>query len=213
MATKLKRVGVQRLSRADQKIRRTESMLDAAWVMFCEKGYEASTMEEVAESAGVSRYPVYYAFGDKQNLFLELWKKKVGEVFERVEPRIKRGGPLRLNLMALAQILAEDHQTVPYAPVDSLFFVVHSISLGRPDIAEKLNLVSASGVEYFAGIVESSSLGAGEKLAGPARNIAAHLLAMTSGLSVLRFQTHQLNVDAKHILKVFLTIALDTAKT
>jgi AcrR family transcriptional regulator len=209
MASTSKPVRAKRLSRADQKIKRTEDLLDAAWTLFCDKGYEGSTMEAVAEYAGVSRFPVYYAFGDKQNLFLELWKQRVGDVFEHVEPRIKRGGPLRNNLKAIAQILAEGHKPGPYPPIDSLFFVVHTISLSRPDIAEKLAVVSASGVEYFAGVIESSTLEPGEKLSGSAQNIAAHLLAMNSGLAILRFQTHQLKVDAKHILKIFLSIALD----
>jgi TetR/AcrR family transcriptional repressor of nem operon len=207
MAKEAKSGRVVRLSRADQKARRTEQLLHAAWTMFCEKGYEGTTIDEVAAYAGVSRYPVFYAFGDKQNLFLELWKEKVKGGFDAIEPRITRGATLRSNLQALAQLLVEDHATNSYA-VDSLFLVVQTIALSRPDIAEKLQAVSTNTVDYFTGIVASSRLEPGQQLRAPPRTVAAHLVAMISGLVTMRFQTHLVSVNVDDVFDTFMTIAI-----
>jgi AcrR family transcriptional regulator len=205
MATPLQPARAPRLSRAEQKTRRTETMLDAAWALFCEKGYEGSTMDEVAEYAGVSRYPVYYAFGDKQNLFMELWKKKVGSVLDTIEPHLKRGALLRINMEGLAQWVVDEHATNPYA-VDGLFYVVQTIGLSRPDIAEKLRGVSRSIVDYISGVIETSKLEPGQQLRAPARTVAAHVVAMVNGLSNMRSAADKVSVDKGDMTESFLTI-------
>src|ERR1043165_3499534 len=92
----------QRLSREEQKAERTQQLLDAARVMFMQKGYEAVTIDHVAEHAGYSRMPVYTLFGDKQNLFFELWRTATGELTTALIGRFRPGTPLRGNLKELA---------------------------------------------------------------------------------------------------------------
>ena len=71
-----------RRTREEQKADRSKELLAAAWVMFCDKGYEAVTIDDVAEHAGYSRMPIYSLFGDKQNLFFELQRSKTTELLE-----------------------------------------------------------------------------------------------------------------------------------
>ena len=205
MANALKPVRAPRLSRADQKTKRTETMLDAAWTLFCEKGYEGSTMDEVAEIAGVSRYPVYYAFGDKQNLFLELWKKKVGSALNTIESKVKQGAPLKANLKAIAQWVVDEHAANPYA-VDGLFFVVQTIGLSRPDIAKKLQDESTNIIDHITGIIASSTLEAGQQLRAPARTVATHVIGFVNGLANMRSEVHKVSVNTPDLLDTFLTM-------
>lgn len=206
MATTLKKSArPTRLSRADQKTKRTEELLDAAWALFSEKGYESTTMDEVAEHAGVSRYPVYYAFGDKQNLFFELWKKRVVSELDKIQSRVKRGGSLRSNLEGIAQWMVDEHTANPYL-VDGLFFVVQTIGLSRPDITEKLQSVSANIVDLIAGIIESSTLEPGQQLRAPARTVATHVIGMVNGISNMRSGVQKVSVNTSDLLDAFLTI-------
>jgi AcrR family transcriptional regulator len=200
-----------RLSRADQKLKRTGQLLEAAWQVFREKGYEGTTIDEVAEYAGVSRFPVFYAFGDKQNLFLELWKEKVKESFEVIEPRVKRGASLSTNLRALAQLLVENHASHS-THVDSLFFVVQTIALSRADIAAKLEEISASMADYFSGIIAASKLEAGQQLRAPAKTVGAHLLAIIHGLNLMRFQIHRAAVNVDDVFDTFSTVVIRPRK-
>ena len=43
--------------------------------LFCEKGYNATNMSDVAEALGITRTPLYYYYKDKKNLYVEAIKK------------------------------------------------------------------------------------------------------------------------------------------
>lgn len=60
--------------------RRRPMILDAAFGVFLEKGYEGASMEEIARRAGVSKPVVYSSFAGKDALF--------GELLRREEERI-----------------------------------------------------------------------------------------------------------------------------
>ncbi|MES2489153.1 MAG: TetR/AcrR family transcriptional regulator, partial [Pseudomonadota bacterium] len=168
-------------------------------------GYEGSTMDEVAEIAGVSRYPVYYAFGDKQNLFFELWKKRVGSILNTIESKVKQGAPLKANLKAVAQWVVDEHAANPYG-VDGLFFVVQTIGLSRPDIAKKLQDESTNIIDHITGIIASSTLEAGQQLRAPARTVATHVIGMVNGLANMRSEVHKVSVNTPDLLDTFLTM-------
>lgn len=200
-----------RLSRAEQNTKRNAELLDAAWALFCERGYDGTTMEEVCKYAGVSKYPVYYAFGDKQNLFLELWKRNVNSILEILESRFERGAKLRFNLEALAQYAADDHKANPHK-VDGLYLVVQTVALSRPDIAEKLQAVSTSIVDSIADVIESSTLERGQKLRYPAQAAAIHVIAIINGLSTMRAVTKKVPFTASALLETLLTATTHSAK-
>jgi TetR/AcrR family transcriptional regulator len=58
--------------REEEKERRREEILDAAELVFSEKGFDAATMDQVARKARVSRALVYVYFKDKTALHLAI---------------------------------------------------------------------------------------------------------------------------------------------
>ena len=48
---------------------RRRQLVNVACPVFAERGYDATSLEEIAERAGVSRPILYSHFGDKQGLF------------------------------------------------------------------------------------------------------------------------------------------------
>jgi AcrR family transcriptional regulator len=56
-------------------------LLTAAIALFDVKGYAATTVREIVNSAGVTQPVLYYYFGNKEGIFLEL----MGDAFERFE--------------------------------------------------------------------------------------------------------------------------------
>ncbi|HKA15053.1 MAG TPA: TetR/AcrR family transcriptional regulator [Myxococcota bacterium] len=69
-----------RLPRAERR----QQLLEVSRGVFAERGFEAATLEEIAERAGVSRPIVYGHFGDKQRLF----ESVVGAEIARVEAAV-----------------------------------------------------------------------------------------------------------------------------
>jgi AcrR family transcriptional regulator len=51
---------------------RREAIMEAAWELFLEKGYEAVSVDEIIRKSGGSKSTVYDLFGSKEGLFLEL---------------------------------------------------------------------------------------------------------------------------------------------
>src|SRR3712207_207132 len=62
------------------------ALLKAALVVFSRRGYAATTLEEVARAANVTRGAVYWHFGSKA----ELYNALVREVSERSTPIIQQ---------------------------------------------------------------------------------------------------------------------------
>jgi AcrR family transcriptional regulator len=211
-ATPAPRLRKTRMSREEQKAARGQALLTAAWEAFCEKGYEAVTIDEVAERAGYSRMPVYSLFGDKQTLFFELWCSTVGQLEQLLFATIKPGAALTRNLRQLADAIAASGQKDPAAnPGERLFFVVQTIALSRPDIGERLEALARKVVDDVASIVRNSTLADGERLRATPEVIAAHLVAQINGLATVQFQTRQRYGSGRELAAIFRAIALKDA--
>jgi AcrR family transcriptional regulator len=64
--------GQTRIGRREQAERTRRRILDAAYELFCANGYEATTMQQVADTARVAVQTVYLRFGTKDQLLSEL---------------------------------------------------------------------------------------------------------------------------------------------
>lgn len=202
-----------RLSRVEQSAQRAQELLDAAWALFCEKGYEAVTIDEVAARAGYSRMPVYSLFGDKQNLYFELWQRTVGGLLTQIRASQKPGDSLRKNLQRLAGLMAApagtDTQSDPGSNSgEHLFFAVQTIALSRPDIADKLELLSRQVISDFAEVLGLSELAPGDVLRSDLSTVAAHLVAQINGMATVQFQTRRIYSNTRELTDLFISIAL-----
>ncbi len=52
-----------------------ERLLDAAEELFCEKGFEATSVRDLASAAGCNIASVNYYFGGKDKLYVEVWRR------------------------------------------------------------------------------------------------------------------------------------------
>src|SRR5882757_2888239 len=55
-----------------------QKLYDAAVTLIAEQGFSATTVDEIAERAGVAKGTVYYNFASKNDLFEELLRHGVG---------------------------------------------------------------------------------------------------------------------------------------
>ncbi|NGY03184.1 TetR/AcrR family transcriptional regulator [Solimonas terrae] len=200
-----------RLSRAEQNAQRSEELLAAAWTMFCQKGYEAVTIDDVAAQAGYSRMPIYSLFGDKQTLFFELWQVSLRRLADQLLAEMNLKGPLRRNLKRLAEMIADGRNTEPDGAGESLFFVVQTIALSRPDLEVRLQALARDVVTRFTEMIRSSTLADGEVLRSDAGTIAAHLIAHINGLSTVQFQTGHGYARSRELIPIFNAIAFKSA--
>jgi AcrR family transcriptional regulator len=99
----VKRSEPTRLSRRDQAKATQWRIMTAAYTLFCEQGYAATTMAQIAEVAGVAVQTVYFTFHTKPALLSRAYEVAVGG---EPEPVIPEQQPW------YAQMLAEPDITV-----------------------------------------------------------------------------------------------------
>jgi AcrR family transcriptional regulator len=63
---------------------RRAAILDSALAVFAERGYHASSIDDIAREGGVSKALIYEHFSSKQQLYAELLEQHAGELFERL---------------------------------------------------------------------------------------------------------------------------------
>ncbi|MEU6700255.1 TetR family transcriptional regulator [Pseudonocardia sp. NPDC046786] len=101
------------------------SILDTAIPLFVEQGYEATTMAQIAEQAGISQRSLFRYFGAKEDLVCGA-QDELGEMFARVvAEELPRTGPwdaLRAGWIAVT--------TANHTPDEA--FVLSRLILGTP---------------------------------------------------------------------------------
>lgn len=74
--------------------RRRPLVLDAAFELLLERGYEGASMEAIAEAAGVSKPVVYACYASKEELFKSLFQREEARVLGQIADALARAGPL-----------------------------------------------------------------------------------------------------------------------
>ncbi len=65
-------------------------ILNTAKEMFANKGFEGTTMDELAKKAGINKATIYYHFKNKDTLYEEVFSQCVNEVVEDLEQSVGR---------------------------------------------------------------------------------------------------------------------------
>ncbi len=118
---------------------RQAELLEIAITVFAERGYQATTMEEIAERAGVSKGMLYLYFKNKEALFGEVFRwfgSMTGEMMAQAMQDVEdEAEQIRCIAAAWAEV-AEQHRS--YVPLFLDFWAAASMSGLRHDYAEDL---------------------------------------------------------------------------
>jgi AcrR family transcriptional regulator len=85
----------QRVPNAERRRNSIRSVLDSALSLFVTQGYDATSMDDVAGRAGLTKGAVYFYFKDKISLLYALLERSEAELFEPIYQviRSKRSSP------------------------------------------------------------------------------------------------------------------------
>jgi AcrR family transcriptional regulator len=97
----------------DIKNLRKGEIIEKAAECFMQRGYHATSVDEVARHLGCTKGKVYYYYATKTDLFLDVHKEGMARLFEAVEPAACSEGDgltvLTAMLLAHAQAMLEHH--------------------------------------------------------------------------------------------------------
>jgi AcrR family transcriptional regulator len=84
---------------------RREQLLDIGRSLFAEKGFDATSVEEIAQRAGVSKPVVYEHFGGKEGLYAVVVDREVRRLLERITASLLGSHPRELLEQAAGALL------------------------------------------------------------------------------------------------------------
>jgi AcrR family transcriptional regulator len=91
---------------------RREQLLDVGRALFAEKGFEATSIEEIAARASVSKPVVYEHFGGKEGLYAVVVDREMTDLLNRLTSALSAGHPRKLvEQAALALLTYIEEQT------------------------------------------------------------------------------------------------------
>jgi AcrR family transcriptional regulator len=79
---------------------RREAILDAALEVFARRGYNGSSIDEIAQTAGISKALIYEHFPSKRELHVSLIEHHVQDIFERLAVAAATTDPGEVRLRA-----------------------------------------------------------------------------------------------------------------
>jgi AcrR family transcriptional regulator len=78
-------MSVQALTRREKQQQTRKSLLRAAVKLFCKRGLEGASIDEVAQAAGYTKGAFYANFKSKEELFLVMLDERFAEELERID--------------------------------------------------------------------------------------------------------------------------------
>ena len=95
-------------------------ILEIALAMFCERGYEETTMRAIAENAGVALGNTYYYFRSKEKLIQAFYERIHQETFEACRPVLDKERKLDARLRGVMRSMLRVIE--PYHHLSGLLF-------------------------------------------------------------------------------------------
>jgi AcrR family transcriptional regulator len=127
---------------------RRAQLIDVGRAVFAERGYEATSVEEIAERAEVSKPIIYEHFGGKEGLYAVIVDREMELIVRRISEGISSGSPReRLEHAALAFLIYVKERPTGFAvlshdaPVTSPTGGMSSL---LSDVAQRVGVVFAA---------------------------------------------------------------------
>ena len=161
------------------------AVLDAVRDCFWARGYEATSMRDLADATGLTCASLYNAFGDKQALYRRALDHYLAATLDERIPRLERTLPPRQALRAyfdevIARSLGDKGHRGCMLVNSALDATAFEPKLQR-EIGDKISRIEA----FFLGRIEAGQKDGTITTAQPAADLARQFLGLLMGLRVL----------------------------
>jgi AcrR family transcriptional regulator len=177
----------RRRPKGDKRVRTREALLDAARDVTREKGLDQTTLQDVADRAGMTTGAIYGNFKNRDDLFMALAERQ----WPTIRPRFAPGSSFAEKMRALSEaVLASIPEREP-AAIGALRF--RAYVLGHEEVRRQFRDTMAAG--FDAGADWFRAAVAEEDLPMPPELLVRVINAMIEGLTFQRFLTPELMPD------------------
>src|SRR4051794_19307990 len=166
-------------TRAEKNAATTAALLGAAAETFAKRGYEAATMDEIAERVGLSKGALYYRYNSKEALFLALLDERCAAYVAQLDDAASPGAGWNALSEQFLAVLREGSWP-------RLFFEFVSYAARNPRARRRLVTRTRALREAFERVVERQAELAKTELTIPAADVALAIIALGNGLALER---------------------------
>jgi AcrR family transcriptional regulator len=162
---------------------RSAEIMEAAREVFARRGYSETTMDEIAEAAGVAKGTLYLYFKSKRALYLAALKHGILELNAQTRRAVENARGIREKIRAFISMRVE------YADQNREFCKIYYSELGNlvhpvPTQSEFKKMYMQQ-VDFMTGVLEAAEEG-GEIRPGRARQTALMIYDATRGINARR---------------------------
>ena len=150
--------------------------------MFAERGYERSSLDDVAAAAGLTKGAIYSSFSGKEELFYALMEERINERLALVADVIDRQGAISDTMRDIGAGLAELIHS--QADWHLLFIEFWARAVRDPALREEFARHRRAARQLIADALEHQAKLAGSDLPAPADQLAIAVLALSNGIAI-----------------------------
>jgi len=173
--------------KGDKRSRTRAKLLEAARALIREKGYEHTSLEDIAERAGMTTGAIYGNFKNRNELFIAL-----GQTYWRpIKPQVKPGSSFAKVMRAMAEAtiaVIPEREAVAVGRLTGLAY-----TLAHKEMHAQVNEITAQG--YAIGAQWLRSVTRKGELPLPVTKLIPILHALIEGLVLQRLLTPELITD------------------
>lgn len=174
-----------------QTLETKKRITDAAQTLIFNKGYKATSIEDIVEASGSSKGNIYYHFKSKEGLFLHIIKEWDEEWEQRWEEKEHLYPTATDKLYGMAEQIALDELNLPISKAIDEFMNIEDLA---EDVKTKMAEVFTSHFAFNKQLLQQG-IAAGEFAPGDAETLAVVLESLMAGLSqmtrVVKFEDVQ----------------------
>lgn len=115
---------------------RRRAIVDAAWAVFRQNGYERTTMSEISERVGGSKATLYGYYQSKEQLFSAVLEQIIGEQAELAFAPLAGEGALEARLLVFARGYLEGRMSPDMIAIERALIAEGE----RSDLGERLRM-------------------------------------------------------------------------
>jgi AcrR family transcriptional regulator len=190
----------RRRPKGDKRIRTRARLIDAAAAVIGEKGWDRTSLDEVARRAGMTRGAIYGNFASREELFLAVVRTR----WKPIAPRYTPGTTFRQHMHAVGKAVAAAGPERRAQALGALSFMLYALT--HEHLRKRLVALNA-GIYTRMAEGLTSTFDRRELPMAPDRLIPA-LHALSDGLTYLRFLMPEL-ITEKVIVSAFDALAGD----
>jgi len=168
-------------SKAEQRQVSIEGLLQAALRLFVSQGYRSTNLEQISGAAGLTKGAVYFYFGSKESVLIELLQRVRQIVVELALRAVEAaGGSPRDRLVSYVHYQANLGIT---ARDEVLLLILMSLEFKEREGAVRDNILGLyeSQRSFMASLIDEGQRNGDFRCDVPARELAAMILACNDG--------------------------------